>query len=165
MLACLAPGFSRAFAEFSRPEITFPLISQPIIEVCLRTPTYTLIDGGWDRSTARRAFADLLPREIVRRRAKGGADHLAREILDANASFIRERLLGGTLSREKLIDRRQLERYFQEMRTGDEIFCNRAVTLVGLELFLENWESAARQTNGDVSCLDTLESERTRAAC
>ena len=33
-----------------------PLFSQPLMELCLRIPTYVLTEGGWDRAVARRAF-------------------------------------------------------------------------------------------------------------
>ncbi|MGH8260947.1 MAG: asparagine synthase-related protein, partial [Steroidobacteraceae bacterium] len=49
-----------------------PLLSQPIIEQCLRIPTYRLLQGGRHRSLAREAFADFVPSEILGRESKGG---------------------------------------------------------------------------------------------
>ena len=51
-----------------------PLFSQPLVELCLRIPTYVLTHGGWDRAVARRAFYDDLPPEIRNRRHKGGIE-------------------------------------------------------------------------------------------
>src|SRR5581483_7615216 len=48
-----------------------PLCSPPLMELCLRIPTYVLTQGGWDRAVARRAFYDDLPPEIRNRRHKG----------------------------------------------------------------------------------------------
>jgi len=45
-----------------------PLLSQPILELCLRFPSWQSVSGGVDRSIARRAFSTHLPRSILRRR-------------------------------------------------------------------------------------------------
>lgn len=105
----IAPAFYDSFGREEAPERTLPLMSQPLIELCLRTPTYLSTVGGRDRSIARRAFADDMPIEIIRRRAKGAIDHYSRRILDRNLAFVREMLLDGLLVRERILDRRQLE--------------------------------------------------------
>lgn len=87
------------------PEPLEPLLSQPLVEVCLRTPTHLLITGGWDRATARHAFRSDLPSEIVRRRSKGGMDENAREILYRNIDAARELLLDGHLVGRGMLDR------------------------------------------------------------
>ena len=51
-----------------------PLFSQPVMELCLRIPTYVLTHGGWDRAVARRAFYHDLPPQIRNRRNKGGIE-------------------------------------------------------------------------------------------
>lgn len=91
------------------PEGVQPLLSQPLIELCLRIPTYTLISGGWDRAIARRAFAADVPREIIRRRAKGASTSSVRQIFDANIGFLRELLLDGLLVKQRLLDKGKLE--------------------------------------------------------
>src|SRR3546814_15687375 len=53
------------------PQIT-PLLSQPIVELCLSIPTWQWVRGGRDRAVARAAVADLLPALIAQRRTKGG---------------------------------------------------------------------------------------------
>ncbi len=102
-------SFYESFDQPDDPERTYPLLSQPLIELCLRIPTYVLIDGGWDRALARRAFAGEVPLEIIRRRAKGGINQLSARILDANIAFVREMLLDGLLVREGILDRAPLE--------------------------------------------------------
>ena len=94
-----------------------PLLSQPLVELCLRIPTYVLIKNGMDRATARRAFAPDLPPEIVKRRNKGRIDQHVRNTLDHNLDFVRDVLLNGHLVKQGLLDRRNLELYLSRERS------------------------------------------------
>jgi asparagine synthase (glutamine-hydrolysing) len=105
----LAQSFYDSFGGEDGPERANPLMSQPLIELALRIPTWLCIAGGRDRAVARRAFEGDLPAEIVRRRAKGGINDHARESLDRNLPFVRELLLDGLLVRERILDRERLE--------------------------------------------------------
>ncbi|HVO45087.1 MAG TPA: asparagine synthase-related protein [Steroidobacteraceae bacterium] len=105
------PLYTSSFFDAVCPERTMPLLSQPLVELCLRIPTYVLIGSGMDRAVARRAFARDLPPEIVNRRNKGHIDRHVRDILDHNLEFVREHLLDGRLVREGLLDRSALEKY------------------------------------------------------
>ena len=90
------------------PERISPLCSQPLMELCLRIPTYVLTHAGWDRAVARRAFYDDLPPEIRNRRNKGGIEEHLRFTLEHNRGFLRELLLDGALVREGIVDRTRL---------------------------------------------------------
>jgi asparagine synthase (glutamine-hydrolysing) len=117
MSVSLPPAYYSAFRSGPYPERTLPLLSQPLVELCLRLPTYLLITSGQDRALARRAFKDDLPAEIVQRRAKGRADQHVRNILDANLEFVREMLLDGLLVGRGLLKREALERYLTRDRS------------------------------------------------
>ncbi len=117
MSVALPPAFYSAFGSNSYPERTLPLLSQPLVELCLRLPTYLLITSGIDRALARRAFAGDLPDEIVKRKAKGRADQHVRNILDANLEFVRELLLDGLMVQQGLLNREVLERYLTRDRS------------------------------------------------
>jgi asparagine synthase (glutamine-hydrolysing) len=133
------PGFSRPFLEHDRPPIVFPLLSQPVQELCLRIPTYVLLSGGWDRSIARQAFADALPAEIALRRGKGGGALLLGQIFEANLPYIRAALLDGVLVREGILDSQRLERYFRERQSGLELAPQRVLMLWEREMFVRQW--------------------------
>ena len=94
-----------------------PLLSQPLVETCLRIPTYVLIRSGRDRAVARQAFERDLPSEIARRQAKGRADQHVRNILDANLDFVRELLLDGVLVKRGWLNRAALELYLTRERS------------------------------------------------
>lgn len=112
-ILCLSvpPGFYESFGGVTDIERTTVLFSQPLIESCLRIPSYVWITGGWDRAIARRAFADALPPVIIRRRNKGSIDRYNLMMLDANRNFVREMLLDGLLVRAGLLDRHKLDAY------------------------------------------------------
>jgi asparagine synthase (glutamine-hydrolysing) len=88
-----------------------PLMSQPLIETCLRIPTYLLIRGGRERALARAAFADRLPPEILQRRDKGSIVSYTTEMLRQGEPFVREVLLGGVLASAGIIAPDQLKPY------------------------------------------------------
>lgn len=87
-----------------------PLLSQPLMELCLRIPVDVLTTGGWDRAIARRAFHGALPSQIRNRRNKGGIEAHVRLAVDRNRALLRDLLLDGELVRAGLIDRSGLER-------------------------------------------------------
>ena len=95
-------------------DVVHPLLSQPVIENCLRTPTYLLTHGGVERALARAAFSNDLPRDVIARTTKGDATAYYHTLLVQNLSAIRERLLDGWLVREKLVNRALLERALEE---------------------------------------------------
>lgn len=88
-----------------------PLMSQPLVETCLRIPTHLLIRGGRERALAREAFTDKLPAEIVRRRDKGSIVSYTTEMLRQGEPFVREVLLGGVLASAGVIAPDQLKPY------------------------------------------------------
>ena len=86
-----------------------PLLSQPLIELCLQIPVYTLLHSGRQRGLARDAFRDLIPPEICRREDKGNTWGRNRELIRGGERFLREALLDGVLVRERIINRASLE--------------------------------------------------------
>lgn len=122
MCVSIAPAFYNSFDNPLEVERTPALFSQPLIELCLRIPSYTWISGGRDRSLVRRAFAADLPPQIVRRTQKGAIDRHNRKLMDANERFIREMLLDGVLVSRGLLDRERLE-----------TFLSRAASPIGFE--------------------------------
>jgi len=102
--------FYGSFEGMEDYERTAVLMSQPVMELCLRIPSYVWISGGCDRSIARRAFAEDLPAVITRRVQKGAVDRHNRMLLDANESFVQEMLLDGLLVRAGLLDREAVAR-------------------------------------------------------
>jgi asparagine synthase (glutamine-hydrolysing) len=92
------------FAPEASPELVHPLLSQPLIELCLALPTFTLTTGGRGRALARRAFADRMPAEIANRRSKGGTEDHVAAVLRRSQRLARSVLMEGWLVRKGLLD-------------------------------------------------------------
>ena len=103
------PGYYDPYLREAAPELVNPLLSQPLIELCLALPTWLLTHGGRGRALARQAFAREIPREIARRQSKGGMEEHATTILQRNLPLARELLLEGHLVRRGLLDKNRLE--------------------------------------------------------
>lgn len=123
-------------------DVTYPLISQPIVELVLRTPSYVLTEGGIDRAIARAAFADILPEAIVRRTAKGGADHYSLRVFERNLPFYRSMLLDGQLIKTGWLDRAKLERAL----SMESAIAGKGTTFLKLALAAEAWLATWRFT-------------------
>jgi len=140
------PAFYNSFEYPGNPEKVCPLVSQPLIEVALRIPTYVLISGGRDRAIARRAFADAVPAEIIRRRTKGNVDNHSRALLDKNLGFARDVLLDGLLVREGLLDRERLHLYLSRDRSPLDFEYNEILHQhLCAEAWLQRWKGISQQ--------------------
>lgn len=83
----------------------FPLLSQPVMEACLKAPTWMWIADGQNRAVARQAFADRLPQAIVDRRSKGSYMGYMATIYIRNKQKMHEFLEEGQLCAHDLLDR------------------------------------------------------------
>lgn len=84
--------------------LRMPLLSQPVMEACLRAPSWMWIAGGQNRVLARAAFADRLPRSVLERRSKGTFMNYFGGIYQRNKAQMRNYLLGGRLQERGLLD-------------------------------------------------------------
>lgn len=120
-----------------------PLLSQPVIELCLQIPTWEWCAGGQNRAVARRAFAKQLPAEILARRSKGSPDSFAFDVLQAKRTQIRDFLIGGQLDQNGLLDRQALD---TALRTDVLIVAPDHVYLYALaesEAWVRTWQQRA----------------------
>lgn len=105
-----ALNFNYDYRRAEIAETVLPLVSQPIIEVMLRIPSFVLARGGTDRTLVREAFADTVPGSVIRRSGKGSMDGYYAELCCANAPLIRDRLLGGALAAKGLLNTARIEK-------------------------------------------------------
>jgi asparagine synthase (glutamine-hydrolysing) len=124
-----------------RPQIDIinPLVSQPVMELCLRIPTWIHAAGGRDRAVERDAFAADLPPEIVSRRWKGGADQHQDALLAGNLRLVRELLLDGQLVKQGILERKRVEACLSGSVTRHRAHATEVFGYVCTEAWLRHW--------------------------
>jgi asparagine synthase (glutamine-hydrolysing) len=116
-----------------------PLLSQPLIELCLQIPTYHLLRGGRQRALARDAFADRVPRDILLREDKGVTTTYVTDTIRRSQAFVNDLLLDGFLVRHRLICRDELDPYIvQGQSIGVEHFWP-LLACIAAELWVRRW--------------------------
>jgi len=130
------PGYYDPYLTVKAPELVLPLLSQPLIELCLSLPTWLLSCGGRSRALARRAFAHDIPREIASRQSKGGMDEHLASILQRNLPWVRELILDGRLVRTGLLDRNKLEAALAGRSSGLHTHANEIHHHIAIEVWL-----------------------------
>ena len=120
-----------------------PLNSQPVWELMLQLPTYTILANGVSRGLARRAFADLLPAEIRRRVAKGIGTPFYQQVVRNNRRRLQEWLLDGQLVREGYLDRDRLEQYLAADEPFLTVSAAQILCYLSAEIWLQQWTGAA----------------------
>ncbi|MHB1057904.1 MAG: asparagine synthase-related protein [Rhodanobacter sp.] len=119
----------------------FPLLSQPVMEACLRAPTWMWISDGLNRAVARHAFADRLPRGILDRRSKGSYTGYIAAVYTRNKLKMRAFLEEGQLCAHDLLDRSALANFFTRELAPRDLSFLRIFDLCAAE----NW--ARRQSH------------------
>jgi asparagine synthase (glutamine-hydrolysing) len=141
------PSLFRNPLAAAGPELDFinPLVCQPVVELCLRIPTYLHAAQGNDRAVARAAFASDLPREIVTRVWKGTADRHQQELLSSNLELVREVLLEGGLVKARILDRKRLEKAISPGSIGSVSHSTEVFGYFCAEAWLRRWSNGAAQ--------------------
>lgn len=116
-----------------------PLLSQPIVEACLRIPTWQWRAGGRDRSLARRAFAGDLPAIVLDRSVKGTPGRFAARLLDRFREPIGARLLDGWLASHRIVDSGAIETLLTGERPIPDLERVRLLELVNAEAWIDHW--------------------------
>jgi asparagine synthase (glutamine-hydrolysing) len=138
-LLSFASDFDDPLGNNDQPEHACPLLSQPLVELCLRIPTYVLAPGPQDRMLARRAFAADLPEQILRRPTKGGMARHVKNVVDNNRDFLNEFLLDGVLVSQQFLDRNKLVEALSSAPTRDKYWAPEIFEYVGVESWARCW--------------------------
>jgi asparagine synthase (glutamine-hydrolysing) len=142
LLACLIHRH-RPVPELQYAAEHHPLFSQPLVELCLRIPIYTLLRGGTDRALERAAFRDVVPGPIIRRENKGTVAISAMSKIRECLPFLRELVLDGVLVRERIIDRSALEPYLAGNRPMNNRMLWPFFSCIAAEVWAQKWAAAA----------------------
>ncbi len=119
--------------------LRYPLLAQPIVELCLRIPTWLWYDRGCNRAAARHAFSGDLPPEIAWRRSKGTPDGFVVELYDTRRTQIREMLSEGNLAQRGLLDLARLLPVLDDARPVRGSDHGRIMRLLDIEAWSRCW--------------------------
>ena len=115
--------FRDGLARGAKWHLRMPLLSQPVVEACLKVPSWMWIAEGRNRAVARDAFADILPPGILHRRSKGTFMNYSGAVYRQNKSRLCKYLLTGRLEGQGFLDTDSLRRFFdRDLAARDERF-------------------------------------------
>ncbi|MDO1529569.1 asparagine synthase C-terminal domain-containing protein [Fulvimonas sp. R45] len=106
--------FESQAARGYRRSLRFPLLSQPVIEACLRAPSWMWIAGGRNRAVARTAFSDLLPPDVLNRQSKATYMSYLGAVYERNKHQIEDFLLSGRLRSQGFLDTCAISTFFSK---------------------------------------------------
>lgn len=127
------------------PQIA-PLLSQPIVELCLSIPTWQWVRGGRDRAVARAAFTDILPDLLIERTTKGSPGGFVRRVYEAQGDAARAMLKKGKLVETGLIDPGWVARTAEQDWRGDGRDL-RLLSFAAAEAWINWWADGAEATS------------------
>ena len=120
--------------SFVKP-IRMPLLSQPVIETCLRIPSWMWFHDGQNRAVARQAFSDRLPQKVIARKSKGTLTAYLGALHRRRKHEITNFLADGQLQAHGLVDADALRRLEEHEQVQDDSSFMRLFQLCALE----NW--------------------------
>lgn len=132
------------FASSPAGALLHPLISQPLVELCLKTPTYILCADGRPRGLARQAMAGLIPDEVRLRRSKGDASRFYVEQLAAHHRLLSDTLLEGALVESGYISPDDMKAFLHPGAFRTETFGRMILVYYVIECWLRRWQSELR---------------------
>jgi asparagine synthase (glutamine-hydrolysing) len=118
-----------------------PLLAQPVLEACLRIPTWLWLSGGRDRAVARAAFSGLLPEATLSRRSKGHLTSLFMAGYMAARPQLESLLLDGRLAAAGLLDRDAIREYLRRADRPNDADYMRLLDLSSAETWLRGFDS------------------------
>mgnify|MGYP002780861574 CR=1 FL=1 len=116
-----------------------PLASQPLVECCLRIPSWEWASGGINRAVARAAFATELPGQVTARTSKTGPDSFLRQAYAVHRTRIAGQLLDGILVAEHIVDRAALEHALATDVLRDDQTFGRVLDILEAENWARSW--------------------------
>lgn len=123
-------------------ETRSPFLDTELMEYAFRLPGWLRLRGRTTKWILKKAFADLLPREIVERPKMGFGMPLRAWFKDELRELLRDRLLGAGARNLELLERSAVESILQEHEAGRRDRSYQLWCLLMLELWLAR-EAAA----------------------
>lgn len=116
------------------------LLAQPIVETCLRIPTWDWCRSGINRAITREAFSSALPAPVIARRSKSGPESLTAEVFELGRPLLRDILLGGALRDNRIIDAAAVEAALDDPAVARGQLLYRLLELAEAEAWARSWD-------------------------
>ena len=120
-----------------------PLISQPLIELCLQIPVYALCPNGMSRGLARRAFRGAIPESIRNRMTKGETSRYFVDQVGSNIDTLRDVILNGELVRRGYFSVTDGSTALSRDQSQIHKFGHRILYAYAIECWLRQWRHLA----------------------
>jgi asparagine synthase (glutamine-hydrolysing) len=133
------------FAPRASGQLLHPLISQPLVELCLKTPTYILCGDGWPRGLARQAMQGIIPDTVRLRRSKGDASRFYIEQLAANHALLSGALLEGALVEGGYVSAGDMKAFLKPGAFRTETLGRMILVYYVIECWIRRWQSELRR--------------------
>jgi len=133
-------NFTEGFGYERKFPVIYPLLSQPVVELCLRIPSWMWCRGGVNRAVARDAFRSRLPLEIIERTTKGSFDRLAIELIEQQGHEIEDLLCGGFLAHAGVLRTEEIHGALREPTGYDDLTWARILAFVDVEAWCRSWQ-------------------------
>lgn len=123
--------------------VRMPILSQPVVETALRTPSWMCVTGGRNRAVARDAFKDWLPPLILERRTKGTFQALNQKLFRRHRQRIAALLLEGELAAGGILVKSELQAALAGKEGRSALEPTLLLELACTELWLRNWKGVS----------------------
>ncbi len=131
------------FVDRGQPLISVPMIhpllAQPLMELCLRIPSFLWSRSGINRAVARDAMRGLVPLLVANRRTKGGLGSMFLMTFMHNRLALRDYLMDGTLASRGLLDLAALDTVLSRPDEPADDCYVRILEIAALEDWLRSW--------------------------
>ncbi|WP_291208175.1 asparagine synthase C-terminal domain-containing protein [Hyphomonas sp.] len=121
--------------------LVHPLMSQPLIELCLRLPADLLCTGGRPRGLARLAMKGLLPDAVRLRQSKGDASRFFVQQITASQALISETLRDGELVSSGYVERQDIDACLTPDAYRTQTFGRMILVYYVIECWLRRWRT------------------------
>ena len=116
-----------------------PMLSQPVIELCLRIPSWVMTTDGKTRGLARKAFRDKLPDSVIWRESKMAFNSYSAAIFRENREILKSVLLDGVLVSDKIVDSDRLAKILKMDHDSGERDAMSLKILLDAEIWARKW--------------------------
>lgn len=137
----VAQAFLDRYEHAAQAPVRFPLLAQPVMEACLRVPTWMSITEGRNRALARDAFGDVLPKTISARQTKSGLNVFMGAAFEANRVALSAQLVRGWLVTAGLADGQAIRQVLEDP-APDGLDMARVLYLADVEAWARTWGQA-----------------------